>query len=587
MAVPDGGLLGNAAKDENVCRVQDAGAAENSCHAGLPPIPGSVTRVTPMLLVMQPVVLVKKTYTNPARKAIFLAVDDSSFDGTGTFTFSTTHIRFFTDSKAGTEILSGHVFKGQELASAVTLWAQGASPSGALDDVQLQLALTPGSKPVNPPAKGTMTSVEVTLDIFKSRTAPGPDPAMLTVAEKTGNPGRIVHVQDTGKHHGRALLIVRKAVPAAFAGTLVLTGDHGEVRVFSDPQEVGAAGETAALGLPLNLPNHPIPATGRRLWAEGASLSPSSGHTGFHLGVLAVDTDGDFVKMTSVRFSNLTAVINGTPAQPPRAAPPVTNNPVPPHTLTRAGGANAADFSEDDSDNRALVLIEGSMPAAQFVALSVQIAPAGIPVRWSVQRDVRSGKGDHANIIKLSPHAIPTLSTATGLTTNLSLDAVGTFHIRPYVDCNGNNIFDHNVLPAGKRIDREPFMIMNLIVVRVQAGSNALSRANANHVTITPAAPTTATGVDVRTHDLGGGDWSDGNKTHMACHNNARAIVIGGGPVGRNGLDRVFAGWVNNRLTSPGSTTAPPGPDIVAEYLETPPALPPPFRAWPLSRTDA
>ncbi len=148
---------------------------------------------------------------------------------------------------------------------------------------------------------------------------------------------------------------------------------------------------------------------------KAQACSPSSGHTGFHLGVLGVDTDGDFVKMTSVQFSNLTAVINGTPAQPTRAAPPVTNTPVAPHRLIRAGGANAADYSENDTDNRALVLIEGSMPAGKFVALSVRIAPAGIPVRWSVQRDVRAGTGDHADIIKLSPHATPRLSKDAGL----------------------------------------------------------------------------------------------------------------------------------------------------------------------------
>ena len=122
-----------------------------------------------------------------------------------TLTVSNAHIRFFTDCTGGTEIRCAHVFQGPVLRAVVTLWAQGATPSGAMDYVHLTLALTPRSKPVNPPAHANMTSVEVTLDIHKTLTAQGAEPAMLTIAEKTwGNTELIVHVQDTSRHpHAR------------------------------------------------------------------------------------------------------------------------------------------------------------------------------------------------------------------------------------------------------------------------------------------------------------------------------------------------------------------------------------------------
>jgi hypothetical protein len=218
---PDGGL-GGAGMDAGAdAGVNDAGCATGVCDDGGESLPGGihVPIVTP-LISADPVVLVKKPYMTPgpSRKQVLLSVDDAGFDGHGTFTFAGGGtIRFFTIT--GREVHSGDVFSGPELATLVRLEAEGASPSAAMNDVVLTLTLTPGSKPVNPPATDRMTAVEVTLDIHFSRTARGTDPAVLSVAQKTGNPGRIVHVQNASLHHGRALLIVRKAVPAAFTGT--------------------------------------------------------------------------------------------------------------------------------------------------------------------------------------------------------------------------------------------------------------------------------------------------------------------------------------------------------------------------------
>ena len=92
-------------------------------------------------------------------------------------------IRFFSRDTAGTEIKSGHVFNGSLLTVGTVIYAQGESPSDAEKDITLQLALTPCSNPVNPPATATMTAVEVTLDICKSRTSPTKEPEPLPQAD--------------------------------------------------------------------------------------------------------------------------------------------------------------------------------------------------------------------------------------------------------------------------------------------------------------------------------------------------------------------------------------------------------------------
>jgi hypothetical protein len=491
--------------------------------------------------------------------------------------------------------------KAIDAASGQKLWVQGKAHSAKMSDTGWKVELE-----VLPDVEGdrvTMTVLKAEIALCKSRTdvpAKKPRPEEFNDNDKFDK-GRYVHLQDTSFHHGRAMIVVKKVKPDGFVGKLELKAfdatqkpsysavKSGAPKVKIFKEEVAKGGQ-AAIALPHTI-DHPAgyPADGQVFWVEGATVSGALRDCELRLGVTDVDIGCDRVELTVVQFSNLTATIPGTPPQPARVAPPVTNTPVADQVYTRAGAGTALHYSEDDGPaataNRALVLIEGSQPAAKFVAMSVKIAPVtvpAVPVRWSIQRDVRKGSGDIAAVIALNAHAIPTLSTNSGLTTKMSLDAVGTFHVRPYVDCNDSNAFEHNLAPtaahpSGERIDREPFIIMNLILVRVKAGDNSASRANNAHLTFTPAAPTTAGNFRVSSTDVAPlSPWTNAVKTRMGCRNNATAIVTGGGPKGRNGLDRVYSAWVNNRLTSAGSRTVPPGPNIVSEYQETPAPPPPP-----------
>src|SRR5207245_308491 len=160
-------------------------------------------------------------------------------------------------------------------------------------------------------------------------------------------------------------------------------------------------------------------------------------------------------RMTVIRFSNLTATIPATPAHTARLG----NSPVPPHPFTKGVGVplSAAAFTVDFAVNLPLVLLERAIRPANPVALSVSVAPAGTPVLSSIERDTRPAPdGDHASVVALSPHPAPTLTQVVGspLTATLLIDAVGSFHVRPFVDCNGNGRFE----PLS--VDREPFILM-------------------------------------------------------------------------------------------------------------------------------
>lgn len=531
------GACGNnpAGSTKGGCGGADAGVAEPLHGIGDEP-PARATPVGPVITVAKPYVLVHKPYI-PDAKAVRTKVHlttDAHFDGTGTLTVtagadSEADLAFYDAEHNGNLVFEGdsNSFSGDALTIGIDLWAQGVSPSTALNDVQLELSLSGGTKPVKPPVQGRLTSVEVTLGLCQSRAALGADPAPLCDDDKI-NTGRFVHKQKA-QHHGRALLIVRKAQPADFPGTLVLRQDNAKVRIFSD--EVPAAGQTA-IALPHNLPNGGIPAAGQKFWVEGFDVSKALCDTGFKLGVQGLTRDnGDWVRMTVVEFRNLQATV-------PATAPLTVRGNVP--AVHHFKVSPAHQFEEDFTKNTPLVLIENSILDAKLVNLSVQIEPAGVPVPvfWKAQRAQPTGNAvplDHPGVIALSENGKPSVHTYT-LTATLKADAVGSFYIHTYVDCNGTDEFERDT-PAGVRIDREPYAVMNLVLAHVEFAGDCSRTYPANFT----GSPDGHGGIHVYS-----GDFNIRKRYKNAINMAAKIIVVGGGPKGKLGVNRVYAGWVQN-----------------------------------------
>jgi len=492
------------------CSYYDSLARYCSCEGGrTTPV---IVTVNPVLTVQQPVVLVRKPHTNPARQVVRLGTD-TNFDGSGTLNRSSDAIRFFTAATGGTEITfdgADNVFEGVQLTSGIDVFAEGAHPSNAIDDVTFGLTLTPGSAPVGPEASATMTSVEVVLDICQSRTSSTTDPVPLSAEHKI-NTGRFVQVQDAGNHCGRAKLIVRQAEPAAFAGELEITSIDNKVQLFAE--EVAASGQSP-IALPHALANSAIPADGSAFWVQGAAVSGALRDTGFRLGVRNVEPDGDRVAVTAVNLTRIQATIRSTP---PNTARPGIALPVD-HVF------RSTDIDQDFTANEPLVLLQNAQPD---IALLVTVAPANLPLRWQAIRN----PDDNATLGNAA--AIPTVTPSAGNPDRAVLDAdnKGSFRIRSYIDCNGNNQYS----------DGEPSIPLNLVLADVTVVADNSAGLNGNLIS-----QGVNGGVTIRN-----GTWP---ATWAAATANGGAgmtmelvaDVTGGGADGRLGLDRVLGGLVNN-----------------------------------------
>lgn len=440
---------------------------------------------------------------------------------------------------AGESGLLPHTIASDAIGSGDRLWVQGITVSNAMRDAGFLL----GIKGIDDEGdKVNVTAIQLALDICQSRTTKAGDPNAMSAGDKV-NVGRFVHEQDTNNHHGRALLVVRKVKPDKFDGALVLESRGALTELFSNEQP--NAGEPV-IAVPHTIDYKTEKNEDKKFWMQGKTVSGTLRDAGYVIHLKDDRTDnGDKVRVTVCKFSNLTADIPSTPARTNRLG----NSPVDRHTYAVAGSTDH--FDEDPTLNLPFALVEGSVLAiddAHKILLAVQVAPAGTPVAWSVLRDSRPApKGDHPNVAKLS--GAPTLAQdgADPLKARMLANGVGTFHIRPFVDCNGSTRYEQG-------IDREPFLLMNMVLVRVQGKKNS-SKANPTNafaaVTgLSGGLPSAADGVLVRT----GAQRTSSRPKDQAVHQIATITVIGGGGDGRRGLDMLFAGWVNNELSIPNSS---------------------------------
>ncbi len=286
-------------------------------------VPTTVANIIPSI-TNPPIVVVKKTHTNPRRQPVTLRVNQA-FTGTGTFNRTPVdRVNFFRTAAGGTALLFNgveNVFTDAELLIGVTLFAEGGpNPSTAVDDVSLTLLITANGQ-IGHLDTERMTSVRLTLDIALSRPAAGGDPTPMSQADKI-NPGRALQEDDPGFAHQRAMVIVRKAEPSAINVNLELTTMNNNVRLFAEADEVPAAGQVRLVP-PLPIANSVIPAQptppvanviGAKFFVEGDIFSAGPRDTGLQLGIQALEPDGDRVNITVIQVEvtdrNVAAGVN-------------------------------------------------------------------------------------------------------------------------------------------------------------------------------------------------------------------------------------------------------------------------------------
>jgi hypothetical protein len=201
-----------------------------------------------------------------------------------------------------------------------------------------------------------------------------------------------------------------------------------------------------------------------------------------------------------------------------------------------------------------------------------------VPISWSALRDIRpSPDGDDPSVVALSPHAVPTAAPLAATTGTLLTDAVGSFHLRAFVNNNTTADFDRDPA-AAVSFSPDPFILMNVVIVRATLQHDDVQTHVGPGLVFIPGA--------VR----GNGPFNVNAPAGDGIHLNGLIKLVSGGRganAGRLGLNRVFAGWINNMVADldwganySDATVAPPaGP--VAHRTELHFDNPPPFLRVP------
>ncbi|MFN0101276.1 MAG: peptidoglycan-binding protein [Bryobacteraceae bacterium] len=250
-------------------------------------------------------VVVKRPYTNPDPSKLTLKTD-ADFDGTGTFTVNNKlPIQFTVKGVVLKFDGTDNVFDGPTLSLGVEVLAVGLTASQKKDDVVVTLALAGGTKKNGPPAKGKLTSVEITLDICDPRTDPAADPPILPTAKAAPAAGaaatdkffrgRPIPVQSDPKIDERAILIVQKVKPADFAGGITLRTSDDRILLFN--AETPAAGEVA-VAMPHSFAVSTMGNAGLRFFVEGAKASAAARDTGITAEITGLIGTADNVRVT-------------------------------------------------------------------------------------------------------------------------------------------------------------------------------------------------------------------------------------------------------------------------------------------------
>ena len=252
------------------------------------------------------IVLVKRPYTTVDPVKINLKTS-ADFDGTGTLTRNRDSIDF--GLTPGGPILKfdgkDNKFEGAKLSAGVDLYAAAKKPSTAMNDIELTLTLSGGSKKNGPPAKIQLTAVELTLDICEPRvndtTEPQPLPTANSAPATGATPtdkyylGRPLPEQVKPKVDERATLIVHQVKPAAFKGNLELTADNEQIQLYTSEKP---SDTQTPIKLPLALSPSKIVPAGYKLFVEGAAVSSKPRETGVKIGIKGVKGAGDHVRLT-------------------------------------------------------------------------------------------------------------------------------------------------------------------------------------------------------------------------------------------------------------------------------------------------
>lgn len=546
--------------------VQVTVKGKNSILVTLKPNP-VVAEITPAPLL----VVVKKHGCSPARKQFTVKANGPPVftgAGTGTFTCSKTNVQFFKAAAGGAKIEfknGDNVFTAADLTKGVQLFAEGTAASKAVEDIKLTLALSVGTNKFGKPATVKATALELTLEVFQSRTAAGAAPSPMPGNTKT-DVGRFIHVQDPPAfHHGRAMVAVR-AQPADFKQTIELNRIPGTGGLQLVSTEKHDPAETI-LALPLRLTAADVAAPvagkpGKAVFVEGKTVSNSVGDIVLRLGIQGDEPDGDRAVFTVFQIDKIDVTLPATPCLRTGARAVMATK----TSTTDNAAFLAADpvvvRESDDLDFRATV--RPDRVAISWIAEQAadDAGPRGVP-------GVGPDPADRADTRKMK----------------LKANATGSFHVHAFVDQNGNR----------KRGPGESGLIFNLHMVEIRvlpgAANNRILTANHFNAPASPGNLFVDSGIPGAFVPANNSVYADAVLAQHAIGARLSVRLIGGGDKQRRGVANVGLGVLQNDTNEGTVATYADGSTVrfvAAQNPATPEPIlanpPPPAPAWPLVR---
>ena len=314
-------------------------------------------------------------------------------------------------------------------------------------------------------------------------------------------------------HRRRAMLIVQKAKPNDFTGTLVLTPKDGHVKMYNAADDPPAAGQ-APLATAKKA-NGSIPATGAKYWAEGVTVSGAPRDTGFKLGVEGVDPEGDLVAVTVFKIDKIEAKLRATPCKRDGSRADVM--PV---------KSSTADSKTFDATAITVVRECGDLK------LTATTTPADIPVSWDVER-----ASDDKGLAGLPTHS----DDGGSKKRLLKADGTGSFHVHAFMDANG----------SGKRDFDEDGLILNVNMVKIEVlpgvANNRITKRNSHfHSVADPTMLYVQSGSDLAIPQGINGAYGIAQMTLRPLTMSVKVKLTGGGDKQLRGLDHVFLGYIHN-----------------------------------------
>ena len=231
----------------------------------------------------------------------------------------------------------------------------------------------------------------------------------------------------------------------------------------------------------------------------------------------SVDTATDSIKITVFEIEKIKVIVEATPAN-----------------TVRAGFAAPADHdvtitskSKSFATNIPVVLMHCEK---RVVALEATARPAALPIHWHRERN----SADHASLGAAGD--LPTVAADAGdrSKAKLTLDEKGSFHIRPFVACKGDDTFDPDHAP----------ICLNLVLANATVRRDR-SQARTANLSVTATANTH---LRIVNGAWGPAPLSAGTLSAAGMAMELVSDVTGGGADGRLGLDQVFCGLINNVL---------------------------------------